>query len=256
MRKIIKTPIVALSFLSLLTSCGNTSYAGLYGFQMGKDNGTHFGLYLNLTDTFVTLDSEPEVTNKYKYCDFMFSVKFSTESGSFVNIISKIAALLGQEGQMISIPAYWYQGDGVAKDGAVELKLGFDFSLIEHIFGDIDLQGIDIPSLTPAQIEKIIYTTYLNNTVTMYIPVSEVDLICQLYWYGIDFTYSEEEGLNFVESPYGVHNPGSHPKAEDIQAINEIYNYEETHKEFAEKFDINLGKYRDYYTLAMGLAKK
>ena len=71
--KMKKLPILLVSLLSMLTACNSDSIAGKYGFQMGKEKGTHFGIYLTLTDEFFTLPSQPEVTDKYKKCEYSFS---------------------------------------------------------------------------------------------------------------------------------------------------------------------------------------
>ncbi len=84
-------------------------------------------------------------------------------------------------------------------------------------------------------------------------PVGEVDALYQLYWYGIDFAYSDEEGIYMQDSPHGAHEVGTHPTAEDVAKINETYGA--AHQVIAEKFEIDIETYRDYYTLAMGLNK-
>ena len=38
--------------------------------------------------------------------------------------------------------------------------------------------------------------------------------------------------------------------------INETYNFVAAHEAFATKYDFDLTKYRDYYTVAMGLLKQ
>ena len=84
----------------LLTACNKNGIAGKYGFQMGKENGTHFGFYITLTDEYTTLESQPEVTDKYKKCEFSFSMETGdSESGS--SIITLIGTMLKQENQDI-----------------------------------------------------------------------------------------------------------------------------------------------------------
>ena len=59
-----KTSIFLVSLLSLLTSCGNKSIAGTYGFQMGKEKGTHFGFSLTLTEEASTIEGVPSDAKK------------------------------------------------------------------------------------------------------------------------------------------------------------------------------------------------
>ena len=256
MRKIAKAHALLLVAATLLTSCSKDSIAGTYSFQMGKESGTHFGIHLKLTDKYTTIESDPETTKKYKECDLTFSIKLGDDTDSFASILELIATLLGQEGDRITINGYYYKGNQVDRDGAIEIKLGVDSSFFKKIFDGVELpQDIEFPVLDPETIEKVVYTTYASNTVTMNIPVSEIDVIYQLYWYGIDFTYSEADGFKIVHLPEEkVHNPGSHPTATDIETINQTYGTD--HQAFSQKFGLDLSTYRDYYTLAMGLVKK
>ena len=257
MKRLLKTPILFLSVGTLLTSCSSDSIAGTYGFQMGKENGTHFGLYLKLTDKYTTISSQPEVKKKYKKCEFSFSIKLGDDTESIESIITMIASLLGEKGDKIKVPGYYYKGSYIKKEDATELKIGVDFSFFKDIFDGLDISDIDFPVLSPEKIEKIIYTTYSSNKVTVNVPVSEADVIYQLYWYGVDFSYSEEDGVQIVDLPEEqCHKPGTHPTANDVKYINETLKYKETHQAFIDKFQIKIGDYRDYYTLAMGLVKQ
>ena len=254
MRKIKKCPIFLACVTSLLTSCSNDSIAGTYGFQMGKENGVHFGIFITLTDTYKTVQ---EVSDKYKECTYTFSLdmgKDEANEGTFTSLMKMISTFLGQEeGKDISIPGYYYKGEVCDSDGTVEVKIGLDFSFLKNVFDELDLHNIDFPVLDPDTIEKIVYTTYLNSVLTLNIPVSEVDVIYQLYWYGVDFSYDTEHGIQIIDSPYDG-KPGSHPTKEIIETINLTYGND--HKAFGELFGFDLSTYRDYYTLGMGLVKR
>ena len=258
MKRITKSPIILLATASLLTSCSNGSIAGTYGFQMGKESGTHFGIFLKLTDKYITLESQPEVTNKYKECQFSFSMKNGDESGSAISsLIEMLQQILGQEGDDFKVPGYYYKGDKKARDGAIELKLGVDFEFVKDAIG-IESETI-FPVLTPDAIEKVVYTTYLKETVTMNIPVSEIDVFYQLYWYGIDVDYTEEDGLFTKDSRYGAHEPGTHPTKENVDEINTTFKDDHANLQAwltKENIDLDITEYRDFYTLAMGLIKR
>ena len=248
--------ITALLFTTsmLLTACNNKSIAGRYGFQMGKEKGTHFGLFLDLTDNYVTIESQPEVTNKYKECKYTLAVsQGENDSESVTNLITLLGAFLHQDGDIITIPGYYYKGEKIGKTKEIELKMGIDFNFMKELIDDADSDNDDLnfPVLEPEMVEKIVYTTYGNNTVTMYIPVAEQDAIFQLYWYGIDVTY-DSEGIH-LNTDIEAHPAGTHPTAEQVAAINETYGA--AHQELGNLIDIDLSTYRDYYTLAMGLIK-
>ena len=257
MRFLKKTPVLLMAVPLLLTSCSNGSIAGTYGFQMGKESGTHFGIYVKLTDKkYTTSDPAVTVSDKAKQCDFSFSIKFGDDTEIISSIITIIAKALGQEGNKITVPGYYYRGKTIDNEGGFELKVGVDTDFFKKIFDGIDLpQDLDFPVLDPETIEKVMYTTYSTNIVTMNVPVSEVDVIYQLYWYGIDFSYSEEEGIKIVHLPAEqVHEAGTHPTAEQVAVINETYGT--NHQAFVEKFQLNISTYRDFYTLALDLVKK
>ena len=252
-----KIPIILVGLLSMMTACGGKSIAGTYGFQMGKENSTHFGLFIKLTDNYVTLKSQPEVTDKYKVFEISFSVAFSDpeKNETISSIFTTIASILNQDnGEKITIPGYYYKGERVSKTGEQELKIGIDFSFIEDVLENVDTTDITFPTLEPDIIEKLLYTTYAHDQVTMYIPVGEIDVIYQLYWYGVDLAYSDTDGIYLTESSYGAHEPGTHPTAEDVEQINKTFKDE--HSLISEKLGMDLSTYRDYYTLAMGLLKQ
>lgn len=240
----------------LLTSCSNNGIAGKYGFQMGKEKGTHFGVFVTLTNENKEVQIDSEHVNTYKKCEFSFSVSNGDDSESMASLLSLIASILNQEGDTITIPGYYYKGDKKLKDGEQEIKIGIDSSFIKDVMDDEDTptSDVDFPVLGPDTLEKVIYTTYARETLTMYIPVGEVDAIYQLYWYGIDLQYSEEAGLHIGDSPYGKHDPGTHPTKEDVEEINKTFGTD--HSEVASKIGMDLSTYRDYYTLAMGLLKQ
>ena len=249
-----KAPVLLFTAALLLSSCAKKSIAGIYGFQMGKEKGTHFGLFIELTDKYVTLKSQPEVTNKYKHCEFNFTLKDGEEdeSESVASILTILAKFLEQEGDTIKVPAYYYVGNKIPKTQDTELKLGIDFSFIQDVLEDVEISEADFPVLEPEIIEKIVYTTYSNNTITMYIPVGQQDAIFQLYWYGIDIVW-DGDGIH-VNRDIASHDAGTHPTKEEIDEINKTYG--EQHSALGALIGVDLSSYRDYYTLAMGLAKK
>ena len=241
-----------LTISSLLSSCGSNSFAGTYGFQMGKDTGTHFGIFVTLTDNiFSSEDISSEL--QYKSLELTLSVHLNAESDTITELLETIKELLHQEDQDdVSLPGYYYNA-GLTPKGETEIKFGIDLTIIKDIPILPDLLTI---VLNPDTIEKMIYTTYASEVLTMNIPVSLADLLYQFYWYGIDFIMDEKGNISKNESPCGIHNPGTHPTIEDVTIINEQYNFYEIHESILELVDGEGSDYRDYYTLAMGLMKK
>ena len=153
---------------------------------------------------------------------------------------------------MLKLPGYYYKGEKIPRTEETELKIGIDFNFIKKALEEVDTSSLDFPILDPDTIEKLVYTTYGNNTVTMYIPVAEEDVIFQLYWYGLDIYY-DSEGIHFDNS-LTHHNPGTHPTSADVEEINKTYGTQ--HTELGDLIGVDLSTYRDYYTLAMGLIKQ
>ena len=96
-------------------------------------------------------------------------------------------------------------------------------------------EGTSIPS---EFLDDIMYAKHKDDLVTVYIPVSVEDLGFQLYWYGIDL-------FNPLGPKPVAHQIGTHPTNDDIAEINKSFPTDHDNKVF-----------RDWHTLAMGLAKK
>ena len=254
-----KIGIILFTSVLLLASCAKKSIAGIYGFQMGKEKGTHFGLFLQLTDKYITLDSQPEETKKYKEGEFSFSYKSGEtpegeegEEDSF-DVMTFLGKLFKQEGDIIKVPCYYYKGEKIPNTDQTELKIGVDFSFLQDVVDETTKDDDSVfPVLEPELIEMIVYTTYGNDVVTMNIPVAQEDAIFQLYWYGFDIYMDGTE----VKINYDLegHDPGTHPTEDDVAEINKTYG--DQHKAIGEMFGIDLSTYRDFYTLAMGLVKQ
>ena len=279
----IKKFLLLFPVIGLATSCNTNSIAGTYAFQMGKDNGTHFGIFLKLKDKHYEFnESTPvseEVKTKAKQFAFTFTIGTNTKEGesSALDFISSILDTLAKE-KLDLINGYYYYGRTL-KDEEREIKLGVETIMMKELAKSIvkaldlpeelDLDDIidSIPDFTPEQIEKVLFTTYTTNIVTCYIPVSINDLFYQLYWYGYDLNVDENDEvvineLVIPEEEKAYRLPGMHPSSTDVEKIN--LTFASDHAKLQEKIDslgfpndlLNLSKYRDFNTVAMGLAKK
>ena len=106
-----------------------------------------------------------------------------------------------------------------------------------------------------AILESVIYAKITHKEVNMVIPVSIADLVLQLYWYGFDIDFAN---FAIVELPIEEHHAkGSHPKAEDIQRINDA-GFADNHQ--VPSFLLDYLPYnfvfRDYNAVHIGLSKK
>ena len=105
MKNILKIPSLFIAATAMmLTSCSTSSIAGLYGFQMGKEAGTHFGFFLELTDNTYTA---ADVTEEgLKECILSLSVRNGKEEeGS--TAIKDIMALFTDDEEGASLKGFY-----------------------------------------------------------------------------------------------------------------------------------------------------
>ena len=116
MKRLAKTPFLLLAISSLLTACSQKSIAGTYGFQLGKEKGTHFGIYLNLSDKKFKDEEHPEIDAKAKKCSFSFSANLDGDSSELAELLNSIKAILNQEGKKrVTIPGYYFPAGKVTR---------------------------------------------------------------------------------------------------------------------------------------------
>lgn len=243
-----KSKFLILPLLGLfLMSCSKSSMAGDYVFQMGKDKGTHFGIYLQLTDDIVTNETTEEILGKKFKLNFALQgmsqdedVEDESELEEAKNMQRGIARAVTpsidptQTDNDFSLEGYYVHNPELKKkdsEGNEIVDIG-----ITHIVFESD-EGIDIPlEIDSYLIEKILYSTISGSTFTLVLPVSFEDILLQLYWYGVDILGSDTPAAHAV---------GTTPTQEDIDAINQVY----PASHGGEKF-------RQIHRLHMGLAKK
>ena len=63
----LKKALLFTTLIPSLVACNTSSIAGTYGFQLGKESSTHFGVYLKLTDkAYVPTDEQDLGDEKFK----------------------------------------------------------------------------------------------------------------------------------------------------------------------------------------------
>ena len=261
--------------LGMLFSCNQKSIAGVYYFQMGKDQGTHFGVYVTLSNKKWESEKHPVADAKMLYFDLNIGGD-KKSSGSFLEELAKILADLRGDKKYI-LSGYYYR-DRTLRDGEQEVKIGIDLDDLFNSFQTIDVDDPEDPAepealvlrlgdeeetpsedpsedeptipdteeyedlLLPEDIEKVLFTTYQSDTLKLYIPVSFNDLLFQFYWYGVDYRVDDYglperfENKWWPEEQANLHLAGTHPTAADVTYINETLNYGETHSDIQEKF--------------------
>lgn len=236
----------------LLASCSQQTFVGKYSFMMGKQNDSHIGIVLELTDkayeenpelgnTFsLTLDSEINKQNKSLNRDPDSSSEDSSEgsegeSSESSSEDSPIDGLFG--GGDFTLSGYYTIGSEKNKEGYYALNLGAKL-LDPEEFGLIEIPEEIVSDIIIAEISK--------KDIKATIPVSIYDLMYQLYWYGWDISIDIETYVIKIEKSSGESHPhGSHPTQEDVDRINQTFPSEHLGFEF-----------HDFDCLTMGLTKE
>ena len=210
----------------LLTSCGKEPYVGFYSFQLGKNDGVHFGLEMNLTNDLYV----PEDETKGK--------KFE------ITVNTSIFEHTDDDSEGITTDGSYTIGDSFKKGNRVTLSFTLvdDFAEIVKALLDIDYTTEDIAEF----LHKVVDTYVDSKNFYFNIPVSMDDLYLQLYWYGIDI-HNDSGNVEEVTA----HEIGTHPTAEDITTIDAIYYGK--HKDSKNEEYIH---FRDFHSVEIGLAKK
>lgn len=224
-------PLFLIPFL--LTSCDLDSFHGRYVFQLGKEQSTHIGIFLQLNKTVY----EPKKAEGYKSCHI---------SGSFGS----------SEETMLSDDLIKILNEGL--DGYYFVKNINDKNRI--FFGTQELgeaMGIDYDLDVDQDLVENVAIGYIkHNEVDIVIPVSLEDLQMQLVWYG-HFAYVNfddplnpimhyEELTNLPGSQDKDLRIGTHPTKEEVIIVNQRY------KSLFDEYNF---EFRNHHTLTLTLTK-
>ena len=220
---------------ALLGACTGNSFAGKYSFMLGKQDGSHMYAVLDMKDEVQTgKDENDQIVEKGKKYTLEMSMDFNSGLSDLADVDfdeldgdssgdggegqqgrtyfvdeAPIETEGEEEGEVIEdsykVKGYYRIGEA-RRDGSHELLLG--------IVTDIE----ELSVIDDKIVELIIYATISKKEFNIAIPVSIVDLLLQLYWYGYDIDF---ENFEFKDSPHGLHSKGSHPTADDIKKIND-----------------------------------
>ena len=266
---------LALFFASvpLLVSCANGSIAGTYGFQLGKDTGTHFGMFLALSDeAFVPEQGdETQYEEGLKKFDFTISVNMGDDEGDAgtASVIDNILDYFRDDDGNAVIPGYYKLTDETNPKGERRIKLGISFNYIAEKIakaakeeGDTDINTDDLNMLNNAAIiQNLLCATYKDETVNIYVPVSLEDLYYQLYWYGTDLHISIDLDAEDISDLIKItivevtkHDFGTLPTKDEVAAINQTY--KQDHSNCTLPFVDVYNEFRLFHQIKLGLSKK
>ena len=228
-----------------LASCSKSTYIGVYEFRLGKTDGAHFGLSVELKD------------EAYEGIEGMKKIQMVADLGNEIDINSLDASgdeegidakliikafldLLPEEDKAnhrITIDGYYELLPNVVSEKyGTRVKIGSNFiqELIDKSYPEVG-ELIDLSTIiTPERIELVACAYVDNKQFTLQIPVSEEDLQQQLAWYGYLFDLEAISELNFSRilvdldqdklpgSKRGEDRVGVHPVQDDSKGIHEV----------------------------------
>lgn len=269
MKKLSKS-VLLLAMIPTLLSCSTNDIAGTYYFQLGKDNGTHFGVYLNLYNTYF---SEADQTKNF---DMSASFSFGENDPFDEKTWEALEVIKGEDGRY-HIPGYYKLTDQKSPNGETILQFGLDIDTVWEDVAEVfeAYTGEDWPVEDKYKediknskiIDKIIYATYKDNMVYAYVPVSFEDLYYQLYWFGydlqikIDISEDVPFEIKVVELPEEKHHSfGTKATVDEITEINKTFEAEHQDVYIFDPSSPTLFKnvtsYRNCNSVQMGLMKK
>ena len=241
-----------------LASCSKNSFIGVYEFRLGKTDGAHFGLSVELKeDAYQSVEGMKQMQMVADLGDDLnFDEDDFEDSDSFINAKTIIKAFLDlipeedKENNRITIDGYYQLLPEVVNEKyGTRVKIGSDFlqNLVKKSYPDI-AESIDISSiLTPERIELAACAYVDQKQFTLQIPVSMEDLQHQLAWYGIlfDLEAFNEANLSRViinldqdKLPNAKREEdriGSHPVQDeskglhDVSDMNQAYEFDFSH---------------------------
>ncbi len=228
-----------------LASCSKNSFIGVYEFRLGKTDGAHFGLSVELKeDAYQSVEGMKQMQMVADLGDDLnFDEDDFEDSDSFINAKTIIKAFWDlipedeKENNKITIDGYYQLLPNVVNEKyGTRVKIGSDFlqNLVKKSYPDI-AETIDISSIITPEIIELAACAYVDQKqFTLQIPVSMEDLQQQLVWYGILFDLEALNDLNFSRiiidldqdklpnTKRGEDRIGSHPIQNESNGLHEI----------------------------------
>ena len=254
--------LLALLPILCLPACNNSSVYGKYSFGLGKTDGSHFGISVDL------------YKEDYPGKEGMKKMKFTAEFGDEFSIQSMIDTykekypiievlfdtILKDAENISEINCYYSVSSRKTKNGA-KVNIGSEElnEILKKSNPDlIDALGLDL-DLKPEDIALVLSAYVTSNQFTLQIPVSLNDVQQQLLWYGrfLDFDNPTDSYLRVdLESIVGIKDEdrlGTHPVVkkdkkgnvveDQVTAVNTAFKYEFSHTALYDDSGIVIGKF-------------
>ena len=242
-----------------LCSCSQSTPYGLYEFRLGKTDGAHFGVSVELLE-----EANPDHEGAKKmYLDADFGSDFNIETvideyssdiPYLADIVKELAkAIIPEDGRFEG----YYTLTNINTNYGTRVKIGSDFiikTLVEKYPALADLE--DLYDISTPEIIEMVLCTYLNSKqITFQIPVSLVDVQQQLAWYGYLFDLEGERVLvdlnpDLLPGLKGDERIGTHPEvvkdkqgnviADQVAQVNSAFEFEFSHTYLYQKDELGL----------------
>ena len=231
-----------------LSSCSGSSPYGVYEFRLGKTDGSHIGLSVELLDEKAEVDGHDDFKKMILSADLgsEFSLENIaeqiTDDPDEQAIIEQLIKILEDAGLSTEkVPGYYQISDIENPKYGRRVKIGSNFieETIRKLFPDLEDFFKNI--MTPEMIEKAM-TAYINKKqFTLQLPVSLEDAQYQLAWYGVLVDPESSRMIVHLDpdelpGPSGEDRYGVHPAVyvdkngdvikSEVDAMNETFEYE------------------------------
>ena len=231
-----------------LGACSQSTYVGKYEFRLGKTDGAHFGISIELkADAY----ERREGTQQFALAADLgsefsvdeFAKQYYEKYPILEYILPEILQLLPEDK---TLPGYYSLSNIKNPTYGTRVKIGSDYIADTLIEKFPEIQDIsEIGDLTTPEMFEMVMCAYVNEKqFTFQIPVSLEDVKQQLAWYGylIDFNGPKlltELDVEKMPGPKGEERFGVHPAvtkdekgnviAREVDKVNEIFEYEFSH---------------------------
>ena len=231
-----------------LASCSQANFYGVYEFRLGKTDGAHFGISVELKegaceghDGYQNFSLKADLGSDYSIESLL---KDYSDDPIIQQLIEDFVKVLPEDR---TIPGYYQITDYNNAKYGYRVKLGSDFleDLVEKLFPSLkELEEIVSSFATPEVIEMLLCSYVNDKQFTLQIPVSLYDAQYQLAWYGF---YIDPNGARLLApldqdklpGPKGEERIGVHPAltknekgevvASEVDDMNEIFEFEFSH---------------------------
>ena len=242
-----------------LFSCSKWSPVGVYEFRLGKTDGAHFGLSLELKDDAY---EKREGTKQFSLSadlgsDFSPEAildEYAEEYPLLELVIPELKSLIPEDN---TLNGYYSLTDISNKTYGTRVKIGSDFieEMLIKLYPDIE-DFDEFSDLTAPEMVEMLLCAYVNEKqFTFQIPVSMEDVRQQLVWYGYLIDFHGDKLITQLDKdkmpgPKGEERFGVHPAvvkdekesiiSSEADKMNEIFEFEFSHTYLYQKDEFGI----------------